>query len=302
MAAPVAKGAAPVGRNSFACTDTRRMVFFGGCDDNDLKNSSEFFNDLHAYDMDLGRFFKLELRGNKAKRKKSKNKKRKNKVHGAADTTTVVIASDDESEEDELIEENKILDGYEELDDNKFYYVLDGVIMEMDLNDMSDEDEDDSNTDKKEKGANESTVAAEAENVETDTSTTKELGASENLVDEEEEEVPTLVKMISDDVKAENVLLQFDGDCNKPSPIAVDKTTAETPIVVDKTTVESTAKENSICLVDSAIPEKIAPRKRFNASICCLGSHLYVWGGMWEEKDRRFTLDDIWTLDMVKLK
>ena len=25
-------------------------------------------------------------------------------------------------------------------------------------------------------------------------------------------------------------------------------------------------------------------------------------GGMWEEKDRRFTLDDIWTMDMVKLK
>ena len=139
------KGAAPVGRNSFACTGhKRRMVFFGGCDDNDLQEEiqSEFFNDLHAYDMDLGRFFKLELRGNKAKRKKSKKKKKKNKVHGAVDATTVVIASDDESEEDESIEENKILDGYGELDDNKFYYVLDGVIMEMDLNDMSDEDED----------------------------------------------------------------------------------------------------------------------------------------------------------------
>ena len=108
--------------------------------------------------------------------------------------------------------------------------------------------------------------------------------------------------MISDDVKAENVLLQFDGDCNKPSPIAVDKTTAETPIVVDKTTAESTAEKNSIHPVSSAMHEKITPRKRFNASICCLGSHLYLWGGMWEEKDRRFTLDDIWTLDMVKLK
>ena len=67
------KGAAPVGRNSFACTGhKRRMVFFGGCDDNDLQEEiqSEFFNDLHAYDMDLGRFFKLDLRGNKAKRKK----------------------------------------------------------------------------------------------------------------------------------------------------------------------------------------------------------------------------------------
>ena len=29
---------------------------------------------------------------------------------------------------------------------------------------------------------------------------------------------------------------------------------------------------------------------------------MYVWGGMWEEKDKRFTLDDIWALDMVKLK
>ena len=32
------KGSAPVERNSFACTvHKRRMLFFGGCDDNDLQ-------------------------------------------------------------------------------------------------------------------------------------------------------------------------------------------------------------------------------------------------------------------------
>ena len=168
----------------------------------------------------------------KQKEKKSKNKKRKNKVHGAVDATTVVIASDDESEEDESIEENKILDGYGELDDNKFYYVLDGVIMEMDLNDMSDEDEDentdekekdentdekekDEKTDEKEKDGNESTVPAEAiptENVETYTSTTKGLGAAENSVDEEE--APTLVKFVSDSVKQKMF-------CSKLTKIAI---------------------------------------------------------------------------------
>ena len=33
-----------------------------------------------------------------------------------------------------------------------------------------------------------------------------------------------------------------------------------------------------------------------------LGNELFVWGGMWEEKDRRFTLDDIWSLDLNKLE
>ena len=49
----------------------RRMVFFGGCDDNDLQEEIQSgFNDLHAYDMDLGRFFKLDCVEIRQKKKK----------------------------------------------------------------------------------------------------------------------------------------------------------------------------------------------------------------------------------------
>ena len=281
------KGSAPVDRNSFACTvHKRRMLFFGGCDDNDLQEEiqSEFFNDVHAYDMDLGRFFKIELRGNRPKTKKSKKKKKAKKTNDEQESGTTIIIhhdnDDSDSDDEEIIEEEKILDGYNDLDDNKFYYVLDGVIMEIDMNDLSDD---------------------EVEEEKKDEEINKPLGTSnaeENVAAEveEEEEIPTLVKVTDDEIKADDVTFELKEETtNKLENVQNDKQSMGGANVNGK---EEVGTKN----VADTTPAIVEPRKRFNSSICSLGNTLYVWGGMWEEKDKRFTLDDIWALDMVKLK
>ena len=302
------KGSAPVERNSFACTvHKRRMLFFGGCDDNDLQEEiqSDFFNDVHAFDMDLGRFFKIELRGNKSKKKKNKKKKKAKKVKDEEESgTTVIIHSDsddddEEEDDDDDFDEEKILDGYDDLDDNKFYYMVDGVIMEMDLDNLSDEEEEEQveqDDDDKKKESDKTEVVSGTDNDKDDNNGNND-GKPKAI--EDDEEIPTLVKLTDDEkVKTDDIAIELTNEDDKVD----DKIKTNVIENVNNNKNKNDNAKSSKAEITKEEPNAIEPRKRFNSSICSSGNNLYVWGGMWEEKDKRFTLDDIWALDMVKLK
>jgi N-acetylneuraminic acid mutarotase len=273
------KGSAPVERNSFSCTAfKRKMVFFGGCADNDMSDQiqSDFYNDLHSYDMDMERFFKLKLRDKKAKTGKKgggkKGKRKKAALKKESEEASVGQTEDSESSssEGDEMDLDRILDNYEDLDDSKFYYVLDGVIMEIDMNEENYSDDEELG-DTAEKGQEAGGEGAPN----TDEAEGAPMEDSDVPVAPSTAPVPPAAPLASDEKAGAAVETEDTVADSKPSAAA---TRAEPEV------------------------ETLMPRARFNSSVCVLGNELFVWGGMWEEKDRRFTLDDIWSLDLNKLE
>ncbi|KAE8258752.1 hypothetical protein A4X13_0g1476 [Tilletia indica] len=49
-------------------------------------------------------------------------------------------------------------------------------------------------------------------------------------------------------------------------------------------------------------PQKTVPRERYNAMLAVQRNTLYLYGGIWENDNREYTMDDFYTLDLSKME
>ncbi|KAL9940585.1 hypothetical protein V8E36_000073 [Tilletia maclaganii] len=49
-------------------------------------------------------------------------------------------------------------------------------------------------------------------------------------------------------------------------------------------------------------PQKSVPRERYNAMLAVQRNTLYIYGGIWENNNREYTMDDFYTLDLSKME
>ncbi|CAD6919116.1 unnamed protein product [Tilletia controversa] len=53
---------------------------------------------------------------------------------------------------------------------------------------------------------------------------------------------------------------------------------------------------------DADDPQKTVPRERYNAMLAVQRNTLYLYGGIWENDNREYTMDDFYTLDLSKME
>ena len=123
-------------------------------------------NDMYAFDMERKQFYMLALRG----KKKKKKTKREQRADNAAAKQIIEKESDIETKEKDMINKNAtkstndteveeeeeegdvdeedmhdqedgVVNTMDDLQDDKFYYILDGVLVEMDMNDEQSDEE-----------------------------------------------------------------------------------------------------------------------------------------------------------------
>ncbi|KAK0558458.1 Kelch repeat-containing protein 3 [Tilletia horrida] len=53
---------------------------------------------------------------------------------------------------------------------------------------------------------------------------------------------------------------------------------------------------------DADDPQRTVPRERYNAMLAVQRNTLYLYGGIWENNNREYTMDDFYTLDLSKME
>jgi len=128
------RGAAPSKRSGMAaCVHRNRLLVFGGVADTETENDviGEFFNSLHAFDMDRHRWFELGLRGSV-----NGGGKKRRRAHGGKtdDGQSSAAASrddgDDDEEDDSEVEDSA--DVAMGIADDAFYVIVDGKFVRID--------------------------------------------------------------------------------------------------------------------------------------------------------------------------
>ena len=129
-------------------------------------------NDMYAFDMERKQFYMLALRGKKKKKKTKREQradnaaakqiiekdndietKEKDMIHKNATKSQNDTEVEEEEEEGDVDEEDMhdqedgVVNTMDDLQDDKFYYILDGVLVEMDMNDEHSDEEEEENKD-----------------------------------------------------------------------------------------------------------------------------------------------------------
>ena len=261
------KGNAPSTRSSMSvAVHKNRAVCFGGVMDEDGKDdlTSRFFNDIHAFDMDKKRWFELKLRSkdkSKGKRRKNKKKKKKRDVDESAGQDD--DDEEEEEDEDEDDEENNHHDalGYDDLEDDKFYYIVDGELVEME---MDSEDEDEGENQGGDEGEEKGIAEGEQQSAADDA--TKE---KERLRKEDEKALAAAeAKAEAEEQAAREAAAQ-----EAERELAEAAAEAEAAKVLEMLRLE--ARENA----------KVTPRPRMGAGLAVRSHSLYVFGGAFVSRE-----------------
>jgi len=134
------KGTVPRRRSgATSCVYKNRMILFGGVRDTETSNDveGEFFNSLHAFDMDRRKWFELKSRSSNEKSQSSSRRRRdkcKRKVQSGTSSSVNLIDEEEDEEEDEN-------DDGLNLDDGAFYVVIDGKITKIEIENEGDQQE-----------------------------------------------------------------------------------------------------------------------------------------------------------------
>ena len=264
------KGSAPSTRSSMSvAVHKNRAVCFGGVVDEDGKDdlSSRFFNDIHAFDMDKKRWFELKLRSkDKAKGKRRKKKKNKKKGEaqqgggdGGGDNDDENDDEDDDSGDDDEEEEYNTL-GYDDLDDNKFYYMVDGELVEMDIDSDDEEGEEGENKGAEDEDAGEDKAAAQHAAVAEET---------QRLRKEEEEALAAAEAKAEADAEAAREAARQKAEEEAAAEAEAAAQAAEEAAAQALEMLRLEARENA----------KVTPRPRMSAGLAVRAHSLYVFGG-----------------------
>ncbi|KAG0054590.1 hypothetical protein BGZ83_010887 [Gryganskiella cystojenkinii] len=268
-------GSAPSARSGCAMAPYKnRAVLFGGVFDDDVNEEtleSTFYNELYTYQIDTGRWFPMNLKRPKtAKKKKSKKSKGKTGDNNRGQ---------DDDEEGGKREKMK----WEESTDDEFDY---GDFEESDT---------------EEAGTAEGSVAGTATPKEGEPATealvsTSEPNADTAAITESQElateEVSTKEALAAAALAAAGIL-----------PKAVAPATPESEVVEETKKGRSGFRGSAAALEDDEDdePEPLMPCPRYNPMLAVQKSTLFIFGGILEVKDREYTLDDFFSLNLDKM-
>ena len=296
-------GASPSPRQGFSLAMYRdRAILFGGVADTDGDTRGEtlvstFFADMHSYDIDRKRWYKLEVRaatlqGSNARRRRkgapiganSEPNIRFEVVGGGDDGDAVSLGSggDDDIDEDEIAlqrgGDDSVRGGV--IEDNAFYFVDEtGRLVRVDAN--ADGDNDD---------ANEVTCS-------------RKIDLHVPLTSGGVRADPTAAPLVMNggsatDVIATPLLLSATGGSAATSNVI----SSSAPLSSEQlatTIVGTTVHPTSVAMPESPKFEASSgPAGRMKASMWVDGHWLHVFGGMFEGRQRETTLDDHWRIDL----
>ena len=233
---------------------------------------------------------------NKKRKKKKKDKKRKSKGDSEEEEEIEEEESADDDDDDDDDDEG-VVNTMDDLQDDKFYYIVDGVLVEMTLDGDGEENGEEDDDEEEEEGKEEKEEADDGNN--------EDEGDEEKGENKKQREATTSV--IS---PPSAPFLTVSPSLTTPASTDAKQKKEEEEEEEDEVRGESKTRTKpsspqsaSLSPSTSIQPKKAAPRPRFKASACIHSNTMYLYGGMWEEEGgrERLALDDLWSLDLSKL-
>jgi len=296
---PVVKKGTPPSRRSGAasCVHKNRLIMFGGVLDTETTNDVEgqFFNSIHAFDMDRLKWFALNISADKKKKKGGKKRRNKTGVSVVSSSESYQSLEDDEDDDgptdkgkgkqdDNDDDEDDYGDDDYGLDDNAFYVIIDGKLTKIEVDDEEEEEEEAPQTGSEDAatpklGAPSEPLApvpeaAEAPEPPAETDAAEADAAQDAAVDEDDEAVAPVPPPSTDDGDEANEEGEREGT--------------------------GAAKEGAG--EEEEEEGEVAPMPRIGAGLATLGSKLFVFGGTTEIGERQVTFDDLWSIDLNKME
>ncbi|KAF9096930.1 hypothetical protein BGX29_008345 [Mortierella sp. GBA35] len=277
-------GSAPSARSGCAMAPYKnRAVLFGGVFDDDVNEEtleSTFYNELYTYQIDTGRWFPMNLKRPKTANKKKKSRKVKQGGQGGQGGAGGAGGDDDE---DGSGKREKMK--WEESTDDEFDY--------GDFEDSENED-----------GASTPAVGASGPGsvVGTDEQpgTPKEndeSAAGTPVEGEVKDEVSTKEALAAAALAAAGILPKAAAVTPEPE--------AEAAADADKKKGKSGGRTRGYNANnqddDDEEEEPLMPCPRYNPMLAVQKSTLFIFGGILEVKDREYTLDDFFSLNLDKM-
>ncbi|KAF9366119.1 hypothetical protein BGX34_006120 [Mortierella sp. NVP85] len=270
-------GSAPSARSGCAMAPYKnRAVLFGGVFDDDVSEEtleSTFYNDLYTYQIDTGRWFPMNLKRPKTAKKK---KPKKSKQGGAG-------AGGSNNQDDDTGEKREKMKWEESTDD------------EFDYGDFEDSE----NEAEKEGGTDKSSVAGAAdqtgtlkedqsETAKTQLATDKVADASKDNDGGDSTETSTKEALAAAALAAAGIAPKATPtpEAAKPEPETSKNKNSGRP-----------SKDND----DEVEEEPLMPCPRYNPMLAVQKSTLFIYGGILEVRDREYTLDDFFSINLDKM-
>ena len=286
-------GSLPPPRLAFSMAMYRdRALLFGGVSDADADERgellvSQFYNDLYSYDVARKRWYKLDMRAAKGGGGGGGAAARRAAARSAAQASAAARASPDDDDDavslgsgdgtdDEEEEGQAAGAGARTLDDDAFYFVgADGKLVRV--ADDDDGDGDGNGAGKETPSASSAPVVSSGvfETGDTAAAPAPLSGSSISTPHDASLKQPGVAATLTQPSGASTVTLSS-APSSAPAPPSVKTAAVKTEAVV-------------------AAP---APVGRMKANMWVDGHRLFIYGGMFEGRQRETTLDDLWMLDL----
>ncbi|KAF9272304.1 hypothetical protein BGZ68_002534, partial [Mortierella alpina] len=276
-------GSAPSARSGCAMAPYKnRAVLFGGVFDDDVNEEtleSTFYNELYTYQIDTGRWFPMNL-----KRPKTAKKKKSRKGNKQAGRAAGADGQDGADEEGSGKREKM---KWEESTDDEFDY--------GDFEDSENEG-DDATT-----GTAEGSVAGTEEQPGTPKEGGDLSGVTTPQEGDDEGKDPAVEKMTSKEALAAAALAAAG---ILPKAAQTSEPAAEPASTKKLSKSGRNARDNSnnnAADDDDEEEEPLMPCPRYNPMLAVQKSTLFIFGGILEVRDREYTLDDFFSLNLDKM-
>lgn len=284
----VKKGSYPLQRSGMSSAVYKQQLYvFGGVHDEDQFASirSYFFNDLHCFDANRKRWYKVTI----GAKKKNQNKGDTNFNESQIVNNPISDINDDNdsdkgnSDDDVDVSKkpSKFYDNSDSDHGNEFVYIdRDGKLVKMELNEADEfvQNEKDNLLEKAHK------ILRENNEEEVKSPIKKKKKRKKDMISENYDEEDNINNLKKD--KKENDVSDLD-DVNNNSQ-------QNQPIIE--------AKNKGIIASDmlGTLDAEFMPCPRINAQCFFRGSTFYIWGGLVEVGKVEVTLDDVWSVDILK--
>jgi len=266
-------------RSGTSCTMWKnKLLLYGGVQDDEKENhlmASVFYNDLFSFDTERRKWYPLGLLKKKTDKKKKKRKKKEslNTTNEEHHDDNEDDGSTDDDGDNELNSSGWDLD---KVRSNMFAFIDgDGNIVYEKIEQDEEEQEE------------EMKKIAETKKSIIDDKSMQERKQKKNV-----------------EAKEESELMESNNDSKEPSPkqntissSRLDEQTKHDSSVSQ--TLIQTQQQRPIGVAKSA-KEQTLPLPRINSQIVVRNNILYIYGGILEVGDREVTLDDCWSIDLIR--
>ncbi|KAF9111143.1 hypothetical protein BGX27_005351 [Mortierella sp. AM989] len=274
-------GSAPTPRSGCAMAPYKnRAVLFGGVYDDDVNEEtleSTFYNELYTYQIDSGRWFPMNLKRPKTAKKKKPRKGKQGGGSGAG-------RSGDGDDDDESGKREKMK--WEESTDDEFDY-----------GDFEDSDNEGENAGEASVTGSQVQSGALKEGA-SGISTPQEEEAADKAGNDDSEKLSTKEALAAAALAAAGILPK---SAQTPETTAESETTKKDSTKSGRQSGRSRESTNNGNDDEEAEDEPLMPCPRYNPMLAVQKSTLFIFGGILEVKDREYTLDDFFSLNLDKM-